>query len=193
VIAVIGDSYMSGYGMPTPDKGMASLMADHLGMKLDNFAVGTTGYVSKGPSADDHSYPVQAKAAIAAHADLYIVEGGLNDWALVYKDKTLDLDALRQAVHSLYQRLIAAEGADNVIVVGPVWPYDIDAPGISEVNDLLKSEAAAAGLGFVDPFGEEWITPENNDQYIGPDLAHPNELGQVYLGRKLADAIDALR
>lgn len=192
VVAVVGDSYMAGFGVTSADEGMAVLMADRLDMDLANFAVGGTGYVNGGQSGTQ-SYAVQANSAVAADANLYLVEGALNDWQAIYQAHTSDLDALSEAARSLYKRLVDATGAGNVIVVGPIWPYDESDAGIGEVNDVLKREAAAAGLDYIDPLEEGWITPDNNNQYIGPDLAHPSTLGHIYLARKLAAAVRSLR
>jgi lysophospholipase L1-like esterase len=193
VVAVIGDSYMAGFGASTAEHGMAPLLADRLDLDLANFAVGGTGYVNGGAFGGVQSYPVQAGSAIAADANLYLVEGGLNDWLAVYKDKTADLADVTDAAGELYRRLVEEEGADHVIVMGPIWPYDAPDPGIEELNDALRAEAEAAGLDYIDAYGQRWINAYNNDQYIGPDLAHPNDLGHIYLARKIAGAVGDLR
>ena len=193
VVAVIGDSYMAGFGVTDADQGMAVLMSHRLGMDLVNLAVGSTGYVNGGMNGGTQSYPVQADSAIAADANLYVVEGALNDWAAIYRDGTATLDDLAAAAKDVYARLVEQAGKDNVIVVGPIWPTDAVDPTIYDVDDVLKREATLAGLDYIDPLEENWITPSNNDQYIGPDGAHPNVLGHLYIARKLADAIKDAR
>lgn len=193
VVAVIGDSYMAGFGASSAENSMGPQMAGRLHMDLANFAVGGTGYLNGGPYGGNQSYQVQAGSAIVADANLYVVEGALNDWSLIYVDKTATLDDLKAAAGALYERLADEEGTDNVVVVGPSWPYESEDPGIVEVNDALKAEAEAAGLAYVDALEENWINTENNDEYIGPDMVHPNDLGHTYLGRKFATAISDLR
>jgi lysophospholipase L1-like esterase len=192
VVAVIGDSYMAGFGVTDADQGMAVLMANGLGMDLVNVAVGSTGYLDGGLSGNQ-TYAVQASSAIAADANLSVVEGALNDWQLIYQDAGGDLDKLADAAKDLYARLVEQAGKDNVIVVGPIWPTDTVDPTIYDVDDVLKREATLAGLDYIDPLEENWINPSNNDQYIGPDGAHPNALGHLYIARKLADAIKDAR
>jgi lysophospholipase L1-like esterase len=193
VVAVIGDSYMAGFGVTDADQGMAVLMSHRLGMDLVNVAVGSTGYVNGGANGGVQSYPVQTQSAIAADANLYIVEGALNDWAAIYRDGTASLDDLSAAADKVYTELVDAAGKDNVIVVGPIWPTDDVDPGVYAVDELLKQEAGLAGVDYIDPLEEGWINASNNDQYIGPDGAHPNVLGHLYIARKLADAIQDLR
>jgi lysophospholipase L1-like esterase len=192
VVAVIGDSYMAGFGVANANQGMAVVMANRLGMDLVNLAVGSTGYINGGLS-QTQSYPVQASSAIAAHPSLYLVEGALNDWAAIYKYGMSDLGAFATAAKELYARLVAEAGADNVIVVGPIWPTDEAPPQIYDIDRVLQRETELAGVDYIDPLAESWITPSNNDQYIGPDGLHPNVLGHQYIARRLADAIEELR
>jgi lysophospholipase L1-like esterase len=193
VVAVIGDSYMAGFGVTNADQGMAVLMSHRLGMDLVNVAVGSTGYITGGANGGVQSYPVQTESAIAADANLYVVEGALNDWATIYQGGTATLDDLAAAAGQVYGELVDAAGKDNVIVVGPIWPTDTVEQTIYDVDDVLKREAQRAGVDYIDPLEEGWITPSNNDQYIGPDGAHPNVLGHLYIARKLAEAIQDLR
>lgn len=189
LVAVIGDSYMAGIGVTQADQGMAVKLAEDLNMKLANFAVGGTGYITGGISGTQ-TFAVQADSALATGADLYIVEGALNDWVTIYQRQTDDLDGFKRAVRTLYEELAAGAGGADVVVVGPIWPDGNPDAGILAIRDILKEQARDAGLTFIDPLAEEWVTPQNAADYMGPDLIHPNETGHAYIAQRIADAID---
>lgn len=191
-VAVIGDSYMAGFGVTQADQGMAVKLAEDLDMKLANFAVGGTGYITGGISGTQ-SFGAQADSALATGADLYIVEGALNDWTAIYQNRVADLNTLTEAVSTLFRHLAAGAGGSDIVIVGPVWPDGKPDAGILAIRDILQEQAREAGLIFIDPLAEEWVTPQNTAEYIGPDLIHPNEAGHAYIAQRIADTIEETR
>jgi lysophospholipase L1-like esterase len=191
VVAIVGDSYMAGADPADPGSGMAGQVAEDLGMNLANFAFGGTGYLRGGPT-NDYAYGAQATLALKSKADLYIVDGGANDFLDIYTDGSKDLDDLAVAAREVYTELKDGAGKAEVVVVGPIWPAVPADPGILEMRDVLKQEADAAGLAFIDPIAEQWLTADNLDELIGADDIHPSVSGNSYFAEHIADAIDAL-
>lgn len=191
VVAIIGDSYMAGADPADPDSGMAGKVAEDLGMNLSNFSLGGTGYLRSGPT-HDYDYAAQVTLALKSKADLYIVDGGANDWLDIYDTGSKDLDDLAAAAREVYAELKAGARKAEIVVIGPIWPAVPADDGILEMRDVLKDEAEAAGLPFIDPIAEEWLTADNVEDLIGADSIHPSQAGKNYFAEHVADAIDAL-
>jgi lysophospholipase L1-like esterase len=189
-VAVIGDAYMSGTDPKNPDLGMADELAGDLGMNLSNFSAGGTGYLREGPPGH-HNYRIQARKAVKTDADLVVVYGGSQDWINIVVEENRTRADLKRAVRQVFDTLKAGPTKD-IVVVGPIWPaFPID-PGAYKVRDVIKAEAEAADLPFIDPIEEQWLTPANDQEYLGVDGLRPSEAGKVYFSAKIAKAIDKL-
>jgi lysophospholipase L1-like esterase len=188
-LAVIGDSVMAGTNPADPDLGTGDQLAEDLKMDFDNFSVGGTGYLRAGPEGDQ-DFPAQARAAVRSRADLYVVYGGANDWLDIYLSHTRKLKDLRRAAHQTFRTLVKGAGKRRVVVIGPIWPKFPITKGARKIRDVLKEEAEAAGLPFVDPIAERWLTPDNDEEMLGPDRVHPSTAGQVYFADLMAKAIN---
>jgi lysophospholipase L1-like esterase len=188
-LAVIGDSVMAGPNPADPDLGLGDQLAEDLKMHFENFSVGGTGYLRKGPEGDQ-SFVSQARAAVKVDADLYVVYGGANDWLDLYLAHTKKLKDLVAAARTTFRLLAAKAGPDHVVVIGPIWPKFPIVKSARKLRDALAEQAQAAGLPFVDPIREQWLTPENDEEMLGPDRVHPSKAGQVYFADLMATAID---
>ncbi|MCW2797196.1 SGNH/GDSL hydrolase family protein [Nocardioides sp.] len=189
LVAIIGDSYMAGADPADPGSGMAGKVADDLGMYLSNFSIGGTGYLRGGPTGTEE-YGTQAKLAVKSKANLYVVYGGANDWIGIYQGGSQTLDELATAARGVFATLSNVARKAHVVIVGPIWPPVTPDPGILKIRDVLKQEAEAAGLTFIDPIAEGWLTVDNLDDLIGPDNIHPSAAGNIYFAKKIADAVD---
>ncbi|MCW2765601.1 MAG: lysophospholipase L1-like esterase [Nocardioides sp.] len=190
LVAIIGDSYMAGADPSDPGSGMAGKVADDLGMNLSNFSVGGTGYL-RGGLTGAQEYDAQATLSLTSDADLYIVYGGANDWIAI-NEGSQSLDDLATAARGVFTKLGDGARKADVVVVGPIWPAVTPDPGILEIRDVLKREAEAAGLTFIDPIEEQWLTADNLEEVIGADNIHPSAAGNIYFGQRVADAVEAV-
>jgi hypothetical protein len=187
-VAIIGDAYMSGTDPSNPHLGMADTVAEDLGMNLSSFASGGTGYLRKGPPGHEN-YRIQARKASKIDADLYIVYGGAQDWINIDVEKNKTRKDLAEAVQKVLDTLTKGHPGRDVIVIGPIWPaFPID-EGAYKVRDVIKREAAAANLPFVDPMEDQWLTPTNSSEYLGPDRLRPSESGKAYFSDLIAQAV----
>lgn len=185
-IAVIGDSYTSGY--QDTGRGPANwtalawqnLAGRGMDVIADVAAEGGAGYGVRG----NHGSLFGDLTAHAVHPDddVLVFFGSRNDQDA---DPT-QLDRLIADTLGLARR--TAPGA-RILVIGPPWPT-ADVPGsVWRIRDLLNNDAAVVGARFVDPLAEQWFV--GRPDLIGPDGVHPNNAGQVYLSEKIAPLIAA--
>lgn len=193
VLAILGDSYLEGTGAVSEDRSMAMQLNTALGTLVANRSAGGTGYVSDGPF-NRLPYRQRIDELLAADADIYLIEGGLNDYATIYERGVSDLGDLRVAARKVFAGVRKGDPDAEVVVVGPFWPTGEPVDGILAIRDVIEAEADAAGVPFIDPLAEEWLTPQNTDRLIGPDGTHPNQAGHDYLADRLVASVrSALR
>jgi len=187
-LLIIGDSFSSGVGASSPDKGWAPLVARAIeGPDLID-AVPASGYVFPGTArgADD-SFPsrVQRLAAAGGGApDVVIVQGGQEDYRGT-------LSELEQAVGLTVTRLRAAYPQARIVLFGSTRAFP-ESRALEPINAAITKAAAALDVPFIDPVGEQWINAGNSARYISYDLTHPDDAGYAYLTRRFLDDFRAL-
>lgn len=175
----IGDSIIESYGLTTK---LPTVTANRLGWAAPiNKAQGGTGYDTAGKVAGRQSISARIGAVLDANPDLdvLVIEGGYNDYPM----KT----TFREAVRRTYATAKDKTGpyGTRVVVLGIYTP---SGSGGSGINTVLKEEAAAAGLTFVDWYGEGWTKGFASAGRLNADGVHPNQSGADFLGRMLAGA-----
>lgn len=195
VVAFLSDSYGEGTGSDGPGRGLADQTAQQMGCQLDNFSAGGTGYVTPGPEGSGRG-PFTDRVAdiVAAHPDIVIVAGGLNDMERDYSDEDVHA-AVDATLTGLQDGLPDAQ----IVVVGPWWGNSFPTRSAVAVDQIVGKVAADHGLPTVSPLQGEWITGSNDGkvagnraQYIGADLTHPSQAGHDYLAGKIVEWLRTL-
>lgn len=170
-VAVIGDQYAAG----SRDRVVwPVLLAERTGWKVSNFALPGAGFV-----ADDtgDSFNYQMDRAEAAHPDVLLIVGGINDTS-VPDPAPIEIGAL-DAMHKAILR------GQRVLVIGPAW-YAQPAPkALVTVSDAVASAAQIADVPFVSALDPPWLTREQ----MLPDLSGPTDDGQSVIADKIAGCV----
>ena len=184
------------------------------GFRIWDLAQGGTGYVNDG-TGDAHSgdagfpghyaSPFGSDARMArlatAPIDALLVNGSIND-------AEASTAAYAAAVNQFLDRVAQVRPGLPVVVVGiePVKiPFQTHQANLTAENDLLRSIVARHSnvVGFIDPYGENWLTGTGNtlyptgdgnqDQYIrGEDGTHLTPAGQDYYEGRIAARLATL-
>ncbi|MBM9476033.1 SGNH/GDSL hydrolase family protein [Nakamurella flavida] len=185
-VLVLGDSWAAGWGSDDGRGGYIQEAFDELGWTRTVIdAVGGIGYLNPGDDAGDYQDQFDELGDLSVgDPDLIIVQGSTNDASVEYA-------GLPDAADTLFDSLQARwPNAQLLMLAGAPEEMPID-PAVLDVNALLGTIAAARGLPIIDPIQEDWITPDNIDDYV--DITgHPNDDGHAYLAGLLAADLRAL-
>lgn len=182
-VYVIADSYGDHSGMQS----FPYIMAAKLGWTVTVDAIGGTCYNINGGN-----FGSRVPAAIAAHPDVAMIVGSVNDrWVTTPTDMLTAISALVAGVPRVY--ICMFNGSAGIGDSGVPW----GAVALKPTNDMLRTAAASAGATFIDAQG--WITGTgvvgattgdgNADVYVEAGGVHPNAAGAAFLGTRLACAI----
>lgn len=166
-VSVIGDSYSVGLGLRDP----ATSWPSRLPGRVQVFGFSGSGFSAHSSPCPHVTYADRAASAVAAGADVVVVEGGLND----YDQPT---DEIRAGFRSLMGDL---RGHD-VVVVGPP-PAPSRAAGAVRVDSVLREESTRAGVTYVS-------TLDHTFSYLDDQL-HLTPSGHRAFGALVADALTA--
>lgn len=178
-LLVIGDSFTQGYAAPG-DRGYAQLLAASLGWPAEIDGVGSTGFLWPGPDGRDRTYRARIEARGAAGGPaptLVVLQGGLND----YRSPRPQLTAAVEAQVGLVR---AAWPQARIVLFGPVSAYQNN-PDLRPLSAALALASLNAGVDYVDPVGDGWVTASNSPSYFIDDGTHPNGAGHAYLAKRL--------
>jgi lysophospholipase L1-like esterase len=120
-------------------------------------------------------------SAIERSSELVVFFGSANDM-------TVPPEELKNAVHNTLTKARGTAQKAHFLVIGPAWPRAEVPKEVWEVRDIVRDEAAALGLTFVDPLEQRWLW--DGPGLIGPDGIHPNRAGQLYLAEKVGPLIE---
>jgi lysophospholipase L1-like esterase len=111
-----------------------------------------------------------------------VIAGGLNDRLLV-ADGTVTPSQYRAEYDALIQDIRTGLPAAKIVVLGPFCPGSPSSyRGVTQIRDLNKAAAVAAGVPFIDVF---YFTDANRSSYVSTDNFHLNAAGHEYLGKHL--------
>lgn len=175
-----GDSWTHG-ATADPGRGFPEVVGETLGWKVvlgpDNSGA---GYVhTYDPS---HAlFPAAAAELKPFHADLIVLEGGLND-------VPGPLTHFWGSVGKTVKMLRTKSGGAPVIVLGPASPDGRPGPGLTEIDAQEAGAAKQLKVPYISPTKERWFTRANVQWLVDPTTFHPNTAGHAYYaGRLIAD------
>ena len=114
--------------------------------------------------------------------DVVVIAGGLNDRFLV-ADGTVTPSQYLEEYGLLIEAIRTGLPAAKIVVLGPFCPGTPSSyPGMTQIRDLNKAAAQAAGVPFIDVF---YFTDAMTSSYVSADGFHLNDAGYEYLGKKL--------
>jgi lysophospholipase L1-like esterase len=183
-ILVVGDDYTA--GTATGGAGLAGwpqlVAADIAGagraVGVQVAAADGSGY--RRPGANGETFPLLVADA-GADFDLVVVFGSRND-----NGTAADVQA---GVTEAISAVRSASPDAGLLVVGPA-SQTVPPPGYLLTNrDAIAAAAAAAGVTFVDPLAEGWLSDSDAD-LIGPDAVHPTDEGHRYLADRIRPLIE---
>lgn len=132
-VVVIGDSYAVGLGLRDP----ATSWPSRLPGRVHVHGFSGSGFSAHASPCGPVSYADRAPRAVAAGADLVVVEGGLND-----------VDQPAGAIAAGFRTLVRELRGHRVLVVGPP-PAPTRADGAARVDALLREECGRAGVPYL--------------------------------------------
>ena len=123
--------------------------------------------------------------------DVVVIAGGINDRLLV-ADGTVTPEQYRAEYDLLIEAIRTGLPAAKIVVLGPFCPESPSSyTGMTQIRDLNRAAARAAGVPFIDVF---YFTDATRDRYTNDDDFHLNDAGYEYLGKKLgANLVRVLR
>jgi lysophospholipase L1-like esterase len=180
VLAFLGDSWTAGVGS-TDHQGFAPRTAARLRWRSLNFGVGGSGYTA--PGAHHSLFGQRVAAVVAAHPDVIVVQGSLNDAS---STATAEASAAYRTLKSLYARA----GGVPVIVLGASHVPGVPTRTIDRINGSVGAAAARVALPFIDPAALNWTDPR--DRGIWFDPLHPNDRGHQLVADHLSPLVRQL-
>ena len=168
-VAVVGDQYAAGSHNRVV---WPTLLAQRTGWSVSNFALPGAGFVADGQGG--HAFTYQVERAQAAHPDVILIVGGINDTGLA-NPAPIEIGAV-DAIHK------ATLGGTRTLVIGPTW-FETPIPtSVTQVSDTLRKAAQTSGAPFLDALDPPWLTRAQ----MLPDLSGPTDEGQSTIADKIA-------
>src|SRR4051812_4349138 len=131
-------------------------------------------------------------AVIAKKPDVVVIAGGVND-SLMVANGTVTPSHYRSEYDALIREIKRGLPEAKIVVLGPFCPGTPSSyRGMTQIRDLNRAAARAAGVPFIDVF---YFTDATRERYTSDvDDFHLNDAGYEYLGKKLgADLNRVLR
>ncbi len=187
-IAIVGDSFTEGTGFGGLDPHnwvplmTAQLERDGYSVNTAVEAGGSSGYTK--PGYRNLTFAQMVKLVVTPSTNYVIIFGGFNDHVSAS-------DELDTASSQLYAEVKKIAPLATLIVIGPLLPDEDLAPKIIPVRDVLKKNAQAAGVLFIDPIAEGWFSGANS-KMISTDGIHPNDEGHQAMAERIAAIIESI-
>lgn len=190
-IDIIGDSFVGGSDMNSSSATTwaavveAELHSRYTGTRrisVDWFGMGGSGYVATGQR--ELTFAEGVDRAVGADADIVVVFGGINDYAL-----QPDPDRYLVAVTEFFDALEERAPDAQVITVGMVWPNGRLPDGIEPLADAIEVGARSADTTFVDGLSAGWFSG-SREALIGSDGTHPTDEGHAFIAAELLPVIE---
>jgi hypothetical protein len=158
-VVVIGDSWTAPANVP--DAGWPAVLADRVPeWRISTSSAGDGGYVTPDPVLGTTFGALVDTAEDLPGADVVVLAGSAFDVAGI-SDQVA-------AASADTMRAVTDRAPDAVlVVVGPTWPTERVPAGVRNNRDVIRLSAQEAGVRFVDPLAEGWLTGDPG--LVGPD------------------------
>jgi acyl-CoA thioesterase I len=184
-VLFVGASYTAGLGATPSTEGYAYLIGREPGWRAQVDGVAGTGFLNPGPHGGQTFADRIAHLPTAPRPDLIVFQGGRND--VGYPQNKL-LAAATATAELARRRFHGCQ----VVFLGPIPAHVPAPPGQLAVADTLRRAASASKSIFVNPIEQAWITPSNENGYVGRVPAHPDNEGYAYIAQRLLADLEAL-
>jgi outer membrane lipoprotein-sorting protein len=195
-VAFLGDSYTEqDYAGPAPCYGpICQLQNLRPDLNLIPLGEGGTGFYNAG-SAGGTNFAGRIADVVNVNPESVVIWGGINDQ--IYATNLLLTNPVYTGATNVLLQLRARLPNASVLLIGPQWPASPSPVGSSTVFNvslLLSNACALAGITYVDPLLQPWITGNvntpnsgNADNYIqSSDATHPIvPQGAIYFANQL--------
>jgi lysophospholipase L1-like esterase len=172
VVAVVGDSFTTGFGLEDPSKGIGGELGEASGWDVHLLGFGGSGYAAGSPCGG-HEFSTRL-GGIPTLSDVVIIQGGLND---VREEKLGELPGVVSATIREAERRAPAA---RIVLVGPtVVPY-FDAAATREADSILATAATVEGVQFISTL--VWAPTT-------VDGVHPDEQSAAAYARRIIAAV----
>ena len=181
----VGASYTAGLGATPVSNGYAYDLGREPGWRTQVDGVSGTGFLNPGPAGHQTFAERILRLPTSPHPDVVVFQGGRNDvnypMAQLRAEAIATADLTRKRFH----------GA-QVVFLGPI-PARVPAPADQlAVASTLRQAAIDSKAIFIDPIEQSWITPDNENGFIGSVPAHPDNQGYAYIARRLLTDLNLL-
>jgi lysophospholipase L1-like esterase len=184
-VLFVGASYTAGLGASPATEGYAYVIGRQPGWQAQVNGVAGTGFLNPGPHGDQTFAQRIVHMPTHPRPDLVVFQGGRND--VNYPAAQLRAAAIQTA--ALTRKRFSGV---QIVFLGPI-PARVPAPDDQiAVAATLRSAAAACKCVFVNPIEQAWITPGNEQGYLGPVPAHPDNDGYAYIAQRLLSDLELL-
>ncbi|MGB3285328.1 MAG: GDSL lipase [Mycolicibacter algericus] len=183
-IAVIGDSYTSGYedtgrgAANWTERAWQTLAGRGTYVHADVAAEGGAGYAVRGNRGGLFG---DLTARVVQPDDALVVFFGSRN------DQDVEPGQLTRLVADTLGLARRAAPSTRMLVIGPPWPTAEVPADLWRIRDILSTEARVVGAEFVDPLAEGWFV--GRPELIGPDGVHPTDAGHAYMADKIVPLI----
>ena len=184
-VLLFGDSYTKGVGATSKKKAYAYRIAEPLGWNLTIDGKSGTGYVD--PSADGADTFAERMwqhphSATDVPYDLVVIQGSSNDRKYTKAQVAGNINLTIRTSRRLWPEA-------QIMLMGPTNPWG-NVAEYSMVNAKLEAAAAANGIPFIDPMGEQWFVPGDGERYANLENGHPNNDGHKLMARRFVADVE---
>jgi len=182
-VLVFGDSWTYGSAATLPTDGYAYQLGRITGWDTTVLGVRGSGYLRPGRDGPDFGARMAALDP-AADFDLIVVQGSINDRALVD-------DSYRAHVDAAWDALAAAHPEAQIVILGPA-PHEFPVhKGTARIDGELARAAADRGWWYLSPLADDWVPRDRYEELIdvGAGRKHPSDAGHRHLAERLAAAL----
>lgn len=184
-IAIIGDLFTSGSGFDgLGANGWPSIVAEML--RVQGVDIITRVAAKAGSGYAGHSMPgsvpfiEQVRQVVGSNNRVVILFGSLHD-------QGNPPDRLAPVVRRTLEEAKNKAPNATLLVIGPAWVHPDPPQGMFVARDVVKAEAEAMGVTFVDPLAEGWFLGQ--PELIDAKGNRPNNAGYRYMAEQIAPHI----
>lgn len=182
-IAIIGDSFATGYGLGGDESAFPELLGSLLCRPVATSAEDGTGYVKPRTGQDGYeNYPSRYGAILDSGLAAVVVQGSDND----SHHRGTEITA---AAEVTFDSLQAALPGVPILAVGPVAVPALHLSRLLRIRDALFSAADRTGVTFLDPIQNRWL--QSPESFLDDD-EHPTPQGHAEIADNIRNELATL-